>query len=89
MASGNISATEGKTQSTSALLSVGQVAGLLNCSVRHIFRMADGGRMPSPLRLGACVRWPRSSIEGWVEAGCPSCRSQKNATIKAAAHGKA
>ena len=34
------------------LLSAGQVAEILGCSIRHVYRLADGGRMPSPLRLG-------------------------------------
>lgn len=57
-----------------ALLNVGQVAELLGCSVRHTYRMADAGRMPRPIKLGALVRWPRAAIESWIAAGCPSCR---------------
>ena len=54
------------------LLSAGQVAEILGCSIRHVYRLADGGRMPSPLRLGALVRWSRASIERWIAEGCPS-----------------
>ena len=56
-----------------ALLAAPQVARLLNCSVRHLRRLADRGAMPRPLRLGCLVRWRRSEIEQWVAAGCP-CR---------------
>jgi excisionase family DNA binding protein len=61
-----------------ALLDVQAVAGLLNCSPRHVYRMTDAGRMPRPVRLGALVRWRRSTgdpatgIEDWIAAGCPS-----------------
>jgi len=60
--------------SASKLLDVRAVAEMLGCSTRHVYRLADGGRMPAPVRLGTLVRWSRASIEGWVEAGCPSCR---------------
>ena len=57
-----------------ALLDVRAVAKLLSCSVRHVYRLADGGRMPAPLKLGALVRWSRQVIEEWLRAGCPAMR---------------
>jgi excisionase family DNA binding protein len=54
-----------------ALLDVQTVARLLNCSPRHIYRLADSGDMPRPVKLGALVRWSRQAIEDWVDAGCP------------------
>ncbi|MFH1417677.1 MAG: helix-turn-helix domain-containing protein [Planctomycetota bacterium] len=66
------------------LLSVGAVAKLLDCSARHIYRMSDAGKMPRPVKLGQLVRWkrrggPTDSIEGWLDAGCPSVRSARGA----------
>ncbi len=61
-----------------ALLDVGQVAELLNCSVRHVYRLADSGRMPPPVRLGAIVRWRRAAIQEWLDAGCPAVRQVRN-----------
>src|SRR5262245_51964278 len=57
-----------------ALLDVRAVAALLGCSARHIYRLADGGRMPAPIRLGVLVRWSRQTIEEWIAAGCPVTR---------------
>jgi excisionase family DNA binding protein len=57
-----------------ALLDVQTVAQLLRCSPRHIYRLADAGRMPPPLKLGALVRWPRQAIEEWVAGGCKPVR---------------
>jgi excisionase family DNA binding protein len=54
-----------------ALLNVRAVAALLGCSPRHVYRISDAGRMPSPVRVGALVRWRRDDIEGWIAAGCP------------------
>lgn len=53
------------------LLDVRAVAELLGCSARHVYRLADAGQMPSPVKLGALVRWSRSSIMEWIESGCP------------------
>ena len=57
-----------------ALLDVQAVADLLSCSTRHVYRLSDAGRMPSPVKLGALVRWPRHAIEHWLTDGCPTCR---------------
>ena len=60
-----------------ALLDVSEVSRLLGCSVRHCYRMADAGRMPAPVKLGALVRWNRASIESWIGQGCPRVRAAK------------
>lgn len=57
-----------------ALLDVKSVAALLHCSVRHVYRLSDTGRMPCPRRLGTLVRWSRGEVLEWVAAGCPSTR---------------
>ena len=55
------------------LLDVKAVAALLGgCSLRHVFRLADSGRMPRPVKLGALVRWRRAELEVWIGAGYPS-----------------
>ena len=72
--------TEGPQQSsmdiTSVMLDVNEVGRLLGCSPRHVYRMADAGRMPRPVKLGRLVRWSRVVLEKWIEAGCPSCRQR-------------
>jgi len=55
------------------LLDVRAVASLLGgCSTRHVYRLADRGAMPQPLRIGSLVRWCRADLEAWIDAGCPS-----------------
>jgi prophage regulatory protein len=54
------------------LLDVQAVAGLLGVSGRHVYRLADGGKMPRPLKLGGAVRWDRDVIRRWIDSGCPS-----------------
>lgn len=54
-----------------AMLTVHDVARVLNCSARTVYRLADSGRMPRPVKLSALVRWPRQVIEQWIASGCP------------------
>ena len=55
------------------LLGVRAGAALLGgCSTRHVYRLADAGRMPRPIKLGTLVRWRRAELEAWIGAGCPS-----------------
>ena len=51
-------------------------AELLGVSTRHVRRMADAGKCPSPVRLGGCVRWPRPAVDAWIADGCPNCRKR-------------
>ena len=50
------------------LLSVRDVAVLLGCSPRHLYRLVDAGAFPKPIRLGKLIRWTRSSIEQHLDA---------------------
>lgn len=62
----------------SAMLDMEQVAALLCCSTRHIYRLSDAGKMPRPLKLGALVRWRRAEIEAWIADRCPPVRKGAN-----------
>ena len=53
------------------MLTVRGVAGMLCCSPRTVYRLVDSGRMPRPVKLGALVRWPKGTVERWIDAGCP------------------
>lgn len=60
------------------LLDVKSVAVLLGgCSTRHVYRLADAGRMPKPIKLGTLVRWHRSAVLSWIDGGCQPIRSAK------------
>ncbi|MCC5831107.1 MAG: helix-turn-helix domain-containing protein [Phycisphaeraceae bacterium] len=60
-----------------AMLTIDQVARLLNCSTRTVYRLNDAGRMPRPVRLGSLVRWNRSEIEQWIADGCPAVKGDR------------
>jgi excisionase family DNA binding protein len=64
---------EAATRERAAMLTVEDVAEALSCSTRTVYRLADAGRMPGPVKLGALVRWPRQAVEQWIADGCPRC----------------
>jgi len=69
-----------RTEIPAELLDVRAVASLLGgCSTRHIFRMADSGQMPRPVRLGNLVRWRKAEVLDWISAGCPQSHPTKAA----------
>jgi len=51
-----------------------EIAALLQCSTRHIWRLRDSGAMPKPIRVGRLIRWPIGSIQSWIADGCPASR---------------
>ncbi len=56
------------------LMTVDAVASMLAISTRQVYRLADGGRMPRPVKLGGSNRWDRLAIEAWIKDGCPEVR---------------
>lgn len=56
------------------MLSVKDVARILGCSTRHVYRMSDSGKMPAPIKLGALVKWRAEDVATWMDAGCPAVR---------------
>ena len=53
------------------LLPVAQVAALLGRSERSVWRDAELGKMPPPLKLGRSRLWRVKELRRWVRAGCP------------------
>ncbi|VTR91694.1 : HTH_17 [Gemmata massiliana] len=50
------------------------LAALLECSVRQIWRMRDANELPACLRLGRLVRWPKSVIDSWIASSSATTR---------------
>lgn len=66
-----MSSVSTQAEPSARLLDVQAVADMLGCSMRHVYRLSDAGRMPGPVKLGALVRWNRAAIEKWITDGCP------------------
>ncbi len=58
--------------SAPVLLTVKEVAEMLGLSERTVYRLADVGNMPRPVKIGAAVRWRRNELDQWIEEGCPA-----------------
>ncbi len=56
---------------TPALITAAQLADMLSVSLRTLWRMRSGGRLPNPVRLGGAVRWRLEEIKQWIASGCP------------------
>ena len=70
--------SEPRPDVSAELLDVKNVALLLGgCSTRHVFRLADSGRMPRPIKLGNLARWRRAELMAWCEGGCQPTRLSK------------
>lgn len=55
----------------SELLTTAEVARLVNAGQRSVWRWSRSGVMPAPVRIGNAVRFRRSEILEWLDAGCP------------------
>lgn len=52
------------------LIDAREVARLLGCSWRTVYRHADAGRIPPGLKLGALRRWDAVELETFIANGC-------------------
>lgn len=73
-------ATTEMTAPQAAAYDAKTIARRLLCSVRQVRRMQDLGTMPRPFRIGRLVRWPASTIDEWIKAGCLDCRKRSAMT---------
>lgn len=53
------------------LISADELAGLLGCSLCHVWRMHSGGKVPKPVKIGRLTRWRNAEVRAWIEAGAP------------------
>lgn len=63
------------------LIDAKALAKLLSCSIRSIWRLKSSGKIPTPVRVGASVRWPTETVREWIAMGCPD-----RATFEATGH---
>ena len=49
-------------------------AAKAGCSYRHWLRLADAGKAPHGIKLGALRRWDLDELDHWIADGCPSVR---------------
>ena len=54
------------------LLTIQEMAAIMNCSVASVYTMKAYGRVPPPLRIGRLVRWDPREVQQWLDNRCPS-----------------
>jgi predicted DNA-binding transcriptional regulator AlpA len=54
------------------LISVNELATILDISPRTVWRLLSAGKLVRPLRIGGAVRWRYREIIDWIDAGCPT-----------------
>jgi excisionase family DNA binding protein len=57
------------------LIDAREVARLLGCSLRTVFRLADGGHIPRGVKVGSLRRWDLRQIEDFIAGGCLPVRA--------------
>jgi excisionase family DNA binding protein len=57
-----------------ATYTVRDLALVLHCSERHVWRQIDLGLVPGVLRIGRLVRLHRATVDSWLAAGAPAQR---------------
>ena len=76
-AAGDCTKTKGMEMNTEnngdALLNVKTLATMLGVHQRTVWHMDAAGKVPRPIHLATrTVRWRRSEINKWIDAGCPA-----------------
>jgi predicted DNA-binding transcriptional regulator AlpA len=61
-----------------ALITVEQLAKIVQKSVRSVWRMRSAGQVPAPVNVGGGVRWRVDDIRRWIEEGCPAEPRRQN-----------
>jgi len=54
------------------LLTIQEMAAIVNCSVGTVYTMKAYGRVPPPIRLGRLLRWDPREVQKWLDNRCPS-----------------
>lgn len=62
---------EQKTAVEPATYTLTDLSVLLQCSLRHVYKMDADARIPAPLRFGRRSRWVKREFHAWLEAGAP------------------
>lgn len=45
-----------------------EVAARYGCAPASVYRLAQNGELPLPVRIGRSLKWPLSVLEAWEDA---------------------
>jgi predicted DNA-binding transcriptional regulator AlpA len=58
------------------MLTVGEVAAMLSIGVRSVWRKAQDGRLPPPIKMTGSTRWAKSTIHDWIADKASAAQKQ-------------
>ncbi len=67
------------------MVTVSDVAAMLQCGERTVHRMIETASIPAPVRIGRLIRWPKAKLTQWIDDGCPRPGSDISETQTAVA----
>ncbi len=62
--------TRAPSTASLVLIDVKAVGAMLGCSWRTVYRLADAGKLPRPVKVGRLTRWRKDLIEAFILNGC-------------------
>lgn len=65
------------TTSPALLVDVKELARLLGCATRSVYKMRAAGQLPQPRRLGRMLRWSLDDVRSWIEDGCKPPKGER------------
>lgn len=60
-----------QTENEALALDAAGVAKAIGVSERHVWALHTSARLPRPVSLGRCRRWPVAELRAWLAAGAP------------------
>jgi predicted DNA-binding transcriptional regulator AlpA len=66
------------SSSQATLITVGQLAKMLQTSVRTVWRLRSAGQMIEPIKIGGNTRWRLDQVRDWIRDGCPPPTQRDN-----------
>jgi excisionase family DNA binding protein len=64
------------TKHDAGAYTVRDLARLLQCSERHVWRQIDLDVIPGKITFGRLVRFSRALVDEWIAAACPKGGAQ-------------
>lgn len=74
--------TQSTPDNTALVMTTKEVAASLKISLRTLYRLMDGDRIPKPVKLGSLTRFRRSDIELFLAVGSMSAFRKAKRSLK-------
>ncbi len=62
------------------MLTVEEVAAMLAIGVRSVWRKAQDGRLPPPIKMTGSTRWAKSTLKDWITEQATAASKKQHAS---------